>query len=398
MNNYSILQVAACPFPANRGTPSRILRMSEALAERGHIVHIATYHLGDDTISVPGALKIHRIDPPFAYRKMEPGPSFKKPLLDMLLAREIVRIIRKQSIDVVHGHHLEGLVSSLPAANIYGVPTLYDAHTDVSDELAEYYKILHTYPIKEILQAIEHQIVGQAEGVITVSEKLKEVLISHGYDSNDIWVVPTGTNTASVRQLAAESSLTRTDIRLDKDQPVIVYTGTLTPYQGLEHLLEAMQIVSERHSDCELLLVGKGDIEAYQAMAERLGVSDTVRFCGEKPFVEVPGYLAISDIAVLPRTEATGMPQKLTNYMAAGMPIVAFEGSGKALTHMENGYLVKDGDVVGFAEGICTLIEDEHLRNRFSAEAEQSVSSYEWSTLIQTVAEAYEKLIRRNRE
>ena len=37
--------VAACPFPLPRGTPVRILRMAEALADRGHEVHVVTYHL-----------------------------------------------------------------------------------------------------------------------------------------------------------------------------------------------------------------------------------------------------------------------------------------------------------------------------------------------------------------
>src|SRR5687768_10251915 len=40
--------LAACPFPANHGTPGSIRELAEATAERGHEMHIVTYHFGDD--------------------------------------------------------------------------------------------------------------------------------------------------------------------------------------------------------------------------------------------------------------------------------------------------------------------------------------------------------------
>ena len=50
--------VAACPFPLPRGTPVRILRMAEALAEPGHEVHVVSYHLGSGPVHP--ALQVHR--------------------------------------------------------------------------------------------------------------------------------------------------------------------------------------------------------------------------------------------------------------------------------------------------------------------------------------------------
>ena len=40
--------LAACPFPANHGTPGSIRELVEATAERGHEVHVVTYHIGED--------------------------------------------------------------------------------------------------------------------------------------------------------------------------------------------------------------------------------------------------------------------------------------------------------------------------------------------------------------
>ena len=54
-----ICTLAACPFPANHGTPGSIRELSEAVAERGHDVHVVTYHMGQD---IPlKRLNLHRI-------------------------------------------------------------------------------------------------------------------------------------------------------------------------------------------------------------------------------------------------------------------------------------------------------------------------------------------------
>ena len=79
----NIAMVAACPFPSPRGTPVRIHRMAEALAHRGHSVHVVTYHLGRD-VRIPN-VQIHRIgNVPFV-SKIKIGPSFAKLVLDLPL-------------------------------------------------------------------------------------------------------------------------------------------------------------------------------------------------------------------------------------------------------------------------------------------------------------------------
>jgi len=45
-DSLRIAMIAACPFPWPRGTPIRIHRIAEAVARRGHAVHVVTYHLG----------------------------------------------------------------------------------------------------------------------------------------------------------------------------------------------------------------------------------------------------------------------------------------------------------------------------------------------------------------
>jgi 1,2-diacylglycerol 3-alpha-glucosyltransferase len=72
-----VCMVAACPFPANHGTSGSIREMAEAVAGRGHEVHVVTYHFGED-IPVRGPA-VHRIAPLFRETAVLVGPPKNSP-------------------------------------------------------------------------------------------------------------------------------------------------------------------------------------------------------------------------------------------------------------------------------------------------------------------------------
>lgn len=114
MRKLAIAMVAACPFPANRDTPSRIKGMAEALARRGHRVAVTTYHFGIDMPT--RGIEVHRI-PPFSYRYLGPGPSLVKLLwLDPALMVTWLRLLRREPFDLIHAHHFEGALVGYAAA------------------------------------------------------------------------------------------------------------------------------------------------------------------------------------------------------------------------------------------------------------------------------------------
>src|SRR3989442_1899795 len=104
---YHVAMVAACPFPANRGSAASIREMSDTLVDMGHDVHIVTYAIGQPDINVRRA-KVHRIAPfrPETHAKV--GPSPEKFVSDFQLLRLLLRVIRRERIDVIHAHNYEG--------------------------------------------------------------------------------------------------------------------------------------------------------------------------------------------------------------------------------------------------------------------------------------------------
>src|SRR5260370_42560270 len=89
VKRYSIAMVAACPFPANHGTPAAIREMSEELARRGHTVRGVTYPLSDN-IPISG-VGIDRVCQLEFNRVVNVAPSYHRLIFDFLLIFKLMQ-------------------------------------------------------------------------------------------------------------------------------------------------------------------------------------------------------------------------------------------------------------------------------------------------------------------
>ncbi|MFW2439322.1 MAG: glycosyltransferase family 4 protein [Arenicellales bacterium] len=387
MRALNIAMVAACPFPENRGTPSRILRMSEALAEQGHSVHVVTYHFGKD-IETTG-ITIHRIPGVVPYKNFSAGPTITKlSLLDPLLFFTLLKVVKENSIDLIHAHHFEGALISYPVRAIRGIPVIYDAHTTLTDELSSY----RFWNLKRVARFLDGYVPRQANFNVAVSDELKNRMLRAGIPDASIAVVPTGVDYSDFINPHPQRIIDKHGLQSRK---VVVYTGSLANFQGVDYLFEAMQRVCSKDKDSILLVVGIDKGDKYARFVRELGIEDSVCFVGNKPFSEIPDYLACADVAVVPRVNCPGIPQKLTNYMMAEKAIVGFEGSAKLLTHGVDGMVIADGNVEQMANAIVSLLHDPEARKRLGRKARTTArEKYDWSVLSRQVADIYSTLLK----
>lgn len=389
MKSLRIAMVAACPFPANRGTPSRILRMSEALAALGHEIHVVTYHFG---IDIPtNHIHIHRL-PDFPYRRLDPGPSLTKLcLLDPLLAWRLYRIVQSLEIDIIHAHHFEGALAGLFARVRTGVPMIYDAHTTLAGEL-HHYRFLQ---FKKLVQFLDKQIPAWSQHTVAVSESLRAFLESQNIPGEKIDVVPTGVHLETFQH--ADGQRIRAKHHLG-DRPIIMYTGSLAAFQGIDHLAPVIEAIVAQIPEAILLVVGDWSHNSPgKQLPHRRDLSPNVLFVDNTPFSEIPDYLGAADVVVSPRIECPGIPQKLVNYMAAGKAIVSFEGSAKLLRHRYNGVIIENGRIKPMAEAIVALLQNPDQRTRLGRNARASIRGrYDWPTLSRGLEQLYFRLLDRH--
>lgn len=386
---YRIAMVAACPFPANYGSAASILEMSQVLAERGHEVHVVTYHLGLSTEGLN--LKVHRIPYMPTYRKMTSGPAYQKPLLDGLLALKLIQVVRREKIDVIHTHNYEATLAGYVARRFTGRPVVYNAVTAMGHELPVHNFIRPKSLAVKVGNWLDTYVPTRADFITAVSPDLVDLAQSKDVPAERIALIPAGVNLNDFEN--PDSTKIRREFNLG-DRPVVLYTGILDPFQGIENLLEAMKLVLKEIPDAALLIVANSEFDKFERMARELEIHDSVIFANDPPFCDIKHYLAASQVTVVPRVECPGFPVKLLNYMAGGKAAVSFAGSAKCIEHLKTGWVVPGADVEGFARGIITLLRDPALAEQLGRNAlEHLKGNYEWRALAVNIEQVYEKVM-----
>ena len=149
--------------------------------------------------------------------------------------------------------------------------------------------------------------------------------------------------------------------------PLVVCVGRVTRQKGQDLLLAAWPLVTARHPDAELALVGDGDL----LPALRRRAPDRVRFVGAVADVR-PWYVAADLVALPSRWE--GLPFALLEALASGRSVVATAVAGlRDALPADAGALVPAGDTPALAAAIqARLSAPARLRAESRAAAEQA--------------------------
>ncbi len=120
----------------------------------------------------------------------------------------------------------------------------------------------------------------------------------------------------------------RRSLGFNDDDRVLVYMGSFFYFSGLSNALNELAEVSKSSPNLKFLLVGGGEQDAeLKQEVERLSLSEKVVFTGFVSYEELPRYLKVADVAVntLEPTLVANVafPNKVLQYMAAGLPVVS---------------------------------------------------------------------------
>ena len=155
---------------------------------------------------------------------------------------------------------------------------------------------------------------------------------------------------------------------------VIVQVGRLEPWKGNREALEALATLRDVHGWTYWMVGGpqRASDERYfrelQEVARRTGISDRVRFAGERR--DVAAILRAADIYCQPNTSPEPFGISLVEAQAAGLPIVT-TALGGALEIVDDtcGLLVAPHDPDALAAALRRLLGDDALRRRLGQAA-----------------------------
>jgi len=136
--------------------------------------------------------------------------------------------------------------------------------------------------------------------------------------------------------------------------------------KGVDHTLEALARLKDRHPQARFRIVGKGtDKPRLEELARSLGIADRVVFHQDIPDDELAGYYKRCALFVLPSGQE-GFGIVFLEAMRFAKPCIGGNvgGTPEVVEDEQTGLLVPFGDVDALERGLDRLLSDGDLRRR----------------------------------
>lgn len=220
--------------------------------------------------------------------------------------------------------------------------------------------------------------------IITISQSIKNELLSVSYEPDKILVAHDGVNLEFFNIETSREDVKR-ELNLPTDKKIVLYSGHLFEWKGAALLLEVARNFQFQNNIENILFVFVGgteyDINKFRKKSEGL---NNVLILGHRPHKEIPLFLKAADALILPNLASDKIssytsPLKLFEYMASKRPIVASElPSIIEILNDSNSVLVKPDDPDKLAEGIKKVLADASASAELAIKAFEEVQQHTW--------------------
>jgi glycosyltransferase involved in cell wall biosynthesis len=215
-------------------------------------------------------------------------------------------------------------------------------------------------PVYQALRLLEAATYRSSDHVITVNETMRGIACGRGgVPSQSVTIVFNGPILADTRARAPRPELKHGRAHL------CCWMGAMGPQDRLDVALQVIhQLVHVKgRTDCHFAFLGDGEAFA-DAMRIRgeLGLTEWTTFTGYVKPAEVFSYLATADVGIEPILDETVSPVKAMEFMAFGIPFVAFDLAEPRRTGGNAALYAEPGDVMAFTRQLECLLDNADLR------------------------------------
>ena len=182
---------------------------------------------------------------------------------------------------------------------------------------------------------------NEANGILAVSNSLKEATAAAGVAAEKIRVIGNGVDTNRFHPL--DRAEARRELRIEGPGPFILSVGTLDPNKGHQLLIAAVAELIGRHPAMKVFIAGEGPYQsALTALIREKKIADRVMLIGKRPHAELNLWFNAASVSCL-LSEREGWPNVLLESLACGTPVIATRAGGIAevITSPDLGTLVK---------------------------------------------------------
>lgn len=247
-----------------------------------------------------------------------------------------------------------------------------------------YYRILLAWGTRTEKILIKNKYL---EGVIVPSKGLMTDLLHYHKTVPKITIIPNGVDLKKYQNAKVYRTAMRKELGIAETDFVGVIAG-LGDWErkGLGLLVEAISHLKQ--SDCKILVIGGGNIDAYKSLAVRKGVKDLFVFVGVTR--ELEKYYGLADFFILPTANEAWSVVTLIA-AASGLPLLATKVNGVEdfIIEGENGFFI-DRDAIDIANKIKVLKANKKEMEIMGTHSAQFASEFDTIEVARQYAAYYQ--------
>lgn len=295
----------------------------ERLCEAGHSVHILQKSTGGKLPPIPEKLaKYHVTTNVIPFKAAAKGNFIARYLTELKYIRACKKHITPNYDAVfiqsnnVAGFAVRAIRQKLPKAILtFNVQDIFPYNLSFSGG------IKRSSPVFKILAAEQRYSYKHSDHVITISEDMKDTLVTDGVDADKVEVIY---NWSYQDEAYENVDLTPVSHMFDKDYFNVVYAGNIGVMQNVDILIEAAKLLKD-DKDIWFHIIGEGVYkEKLAARAKEYGVLNISFWPMQAPEL-APLIYSAADVNIIPLVKEiykTALPSKTATCLACGKPII----------------------------------------------------------------------------
>ncbi len=245
------------------------------------------------------------------------------------------------------------------------------------------------------LRALERRTHRTANHVISTNDSYRDIAVNRsGKSVTDVTVVRTGPDPGRLRRGPAYPELRR------GRRYLAAYIGVMGPQDGVDNVVRAADIVVHEfgRDDIAFTVIGSGDCyDDLVELRDMLGLAGHVEFTGRAPDDDVGRIMSTADVGLSPDPKNplndVSTMNKSMEYMAFGLPLVAFDLRETRVSAGDAAVYVQPNDVRAYARAIVALMDDAPRRARMGRLGRERIEQkLAWSYQAGAYLDVYRRL------
>lgn len=291
---------------------------------------------------------------------------------NLAIIKDIIRIIKNYSVDVIIGFTLFPNFYAKVASLITGIPSIMSERGDPNVTIS-----------KSVKDRILLYFVNRSRGAV-FQTKEASLFYSVGLRKRGKVIPnPVFLNSDKIPVINARER-----------NKTVVSVGRLQNIQKrMDVMLKAFNIFIKHHPEYNMIIYGSGEEEYVRDLCKELGIIDKVKLMGA---IQNPIQKIYKEGMFIIASDYEGIPNALLEAMSIGLPVISTDctpgGARLLIKNGLNGQLVPRGDYVAMANAMCSFAENPEFANQCGINARQVLTDfseekigYEWVDYIKTI-------------